>query len=46
MSNVNNKVPGPGKYELGSTLSNTKYTMRPRTQGDMMILNTFVPGTD
>jgi hypothetical protein len=44
MGGLNKVTPGPGKYDLGSTLSKTKYSMRPRTQGDLMILNKFVPG--
>ena len=43
-ANLNKQTPGPGKYELGSTLSTMQYSMRPRTQGDIMILNKFVPG--
>jgi len=43
MGGLNKVTPGPGKYDLGSTLSKTKYSMRPRTQGDLMILNKFVP---
>lgn len=35
---------GPGKYELPSTLSHTKYTMRPKTHADIMILTKGIPG--
>lgn len=44
LGGVNKITPGPGKYDLGTTLSQTKYTMRPKTQEDFMILNKFVPG--
>jgi hypothetical protein len=44
MGGVNKVTPGPGKYDIGSTLSTTRYSMRPKTQGDLMILNKFVPG--
>ena len=34
----------PGKYDLGSTLSETRYTMRPKLENDFMVLTKGVPG--
>ena len=41
---IYHKKKGPGKYELPSTLSHTKYTMRPKTHADIMILTKGIPG--
>ena len=46
LGGMNLVTPGPGKYDIGSTLSTTRYSMRPKTSGDMLILNNFPgPGT-
>ncbi|CAD8202217.1 unnamed protein product [Paramecium octaurelia] len=44
MGGLNKVTPGPGKYESQSTLSQTRYTMRPKNQQDIMILTKNVPG--
>ena len=44
LGGINTFTPGPGKYESQSTLSNMRYTMRPKTHADIMILTKGVPG--
>jgi hypothetical protein len=44
LGGINKATPGPGKYDLGSTLTDQKWTMRPKTHDDLMIMNKFVPG--
>lgn len=41
---VKQGVPGPGKYELPSTLTKQKWSMRPKTHDDLMVSNKYVPG--
>ncbi|KAM3144344.1 hypothetical protein pb186bvf_003508 [Paramecium bursaria] len=44
LGGLNIKNPAPGKYDLGSTLSETRYTMRPKLENDFMVLTKGVPG--
>lgn len=44
LGNLNLKTPAPGTYDLGSTLSDKRYTMRPKLQSDFMVLTKGVPG--
>lgn len=44
LGGINKSTPGPGKYDLGSTLTEQKWTMRPKTHDDLMIMNKYVPG--
>ena len=44
LGGVNKATPGPGKYEQPSTLTQQKWSMRPKTHDDLMVLNKYVPG--
>ncbi|CAD8109883.1 unnamed protein product [Paramecium primaurelia] len=38
LGNLNSKTPAPGTYDLGSTLSDIRYTMRQRPKTNFMVL--------
>ncbi|CAD8188050.1 unnamed protein product [Paramecium pentaurelia] len=44
LGTLNLKTPAPGTYDLGSTLSDIRYTMRPKPQKSSLISNAKVPG--
>lgn len=44
MSNLNSSNPGPGKYAMKTTLSDIKFSMRPRYKNDSELSKSSIPG--